>query len=160
MWVCGNRASSAAEQGKGQQSAESPGEPSVADDAPAKVHPFIQKLAVSSAQSAGHPVRACIAEGNAMRLLAWLKDHMRTKKAKFMKVADLLEDFPLSAALGSGTLGEVRVCFREGLLRLEKSNDIFLNKPTARDFETWVVDFVGGEIPLAAAVGGKLAKRR
>ena len=155
----GSTASASADLGKGSQSVEPPGEPRVADAAAAKVQPLVQKLVVPSAQSAVHPARACIEDGNASRLLAWLQEHMRTKKAKFMRVSDMLESFPLSAALGAGTLGEVRMCFREGLLKLEKSKDIFLNKPSARDFETWVVDFVGGEIPIAAACGGKLVKR-
>ena len=67
-----------------------------------------------------------------------------------MRVADLLDKIPLSAALGSGTVGDVKACIRDGLLRLENSREVTLTRAAGSNFEAWVVDVVGGDIPLAA----------
>ena len=88
--------------------------------------------------------------GNASRLLIWLRAHMKTTRENYMRIADILDDLPLSVALGAATLGEVNVCFCEALLRLADSKDVTLTKPAGKNFESWVVDVVGGDIPLVA----------
>ena len=57
---------------------------------------------------------------------------------------------PCQQHWGSSTLGDVKACFREGLLRLQNSREVTLTKAAGSNFEAWVVDFVGGDIPLAA----------
>ena len=103
--------------------------------------PAAKRLTVSpiEARPADTVSRPSPVEGNAHRLLAWLRRYAADHKRQVFTVSEVLEELPLACAGGALNWRLAKQAYRDALLKLERDKSIAIVK-AKRQLETWQLD--------------------